>query len=65
MDSTDDQHADLPIGTIVVGLELDSANSGSKYTGNAVITSASSTVGAADIVTISFDFQGTDTLTIA
>ena len=61
------QHTSLPVGTIVdLTLDTDGAGSaGSVYSGDAVITSANVTVGAADIVTVSFDYQGTGALTIA
>jgi len=58
------QHTALPVGTIV-DLTLDTDGSGSVYSGDAVITSANVTVGAADIVTVSFDYQGTGALAIA
>jgi len=59
------QHTSLPVGT-VVDLTLDTdGSSGSVYSGDAVITSANVTVGAADIVTVSFDYQGTGALAIA
>lgn len=61
------QHTLLPVGTIVdLTLDTDGAGSvGSVYSGDAVVTSANVTVGAADIVTVSFDYQGTGALLIA
>ena len=65
---TSAQHGALTVGDLVA-LVLDTDGSGSSagsvYSGYVIITSAATTVGAADIVTVSFDYQGTSTLTIA
>lgn len=64
---TSAQHGALTVGDLVaLTLDTDGTGSaGSVYSGNVIITSAATTVGAADIVTVSFDYQGTSTLTIA
>jgi hypothetical protein len=61
------QHSALTVGDLVtITLDTDGTGSaGSVYSGDVIITSAATTVGAADIVTVSFDYQGTSTLTIA
>ena len=61
------QHTALTVGSeVTITLDTDGAGStGSVYSGLVVVTSAATTVGAADIVTVSFDYQGAGTLTIA
>ena len=63
LDSTA-QHGLLAVGSEVT-ITLDTGGSGSTYSGDVIITSSAVTTGAADIVTVSFDYQGTDDLTIA
>ena len=64
---TSAQHGALTVGDLVsIVLDTDgSGSAGSVYSGDVIVTSAATTVGAADIVTVSFDYQGTSTLTIA
>ena len=64
---TSAQHGALTVGTeVAITLDTDgSGTAGSVYSGDVIITSAATNVGAADIVTVSFDYQGTSTLTIA
>jgi hypothetical protein len=61
------QHTALAVGSeVAITLDTDgSGSAGSVYSGTVVVTSAATTVGAADIVTVSFDYQGAGTLTIA
>lgn len=63
MDSADNQHGDLPSNGSTVTLTLDTG--GSVYTGDVFITSVTSTAAVAELVTMSFDFQGTGALTIS
>jgi|TARA_Y100000296_G_scaffold79412_1_gene103306 hypothetical protein len=63
LDSTGGQQSAMPIGTEVT-LVLDTVD-GLAYTGDAIITGSNASSGMSDVVSVSFDFQGTGALTTA
>lgn len=57
------QNATLAVGTTVSVVLVEGGTGSSTYTGNAIVTSKSVDASTAELVTVSFDFTGSGTLT--